>query len=450
MADFFLYNTQQVKRLMQVWDSDNPYAKVRVASNIKQIESSLERYQEMYEDFRPSETFRKNFDANTAAIEQAQRQTEAFFDQAEQATAGDNRFRLNQLWREQSNALARNVVNDLPGNFDNVDVPLQTQPEESQEMLNYRWLGSNQLDQRDKYSKKELAARFGEADEQAVKSKADFVQQRSELLQKQLSASKLKDEKASEGRTRAAEQQQLADNLAKSQQELALQYQQQLAQEQSRLQTQPQSGEGLDRLSLSERPPATGPAAGSGLAYGSGYGGGGGFGGGAFGDFGYGEDDYESRGVANGRVVAGVAMSPDGRRLAAGQPATDAYAVETHLASLDVALPERGVEYMFRTTRGDIEITARAVSQPLLGRLVRLAWIAGALLAIVIAWRLLRRIVPYLAGSLWAAGALILIALISLVFFVLPVLSLLVLIVGIVHLVRLIRARRRRSQPAAA
>ena len=58
------------------------------------------------------------------------------------------------------------------------------------------------------------------------------------------------------------------------------------------------------------------------------------------------------------------------------------------LASLDVELEPRGRKFLFTTPRGDVQVTARAVSDPLLGRLLRLAAVAiGLGLAVVVARR---------------------------------------------------------------
>jgi hypothetical protein len=128
----------------------------------------------------------------------------------------------------------------------------------------------------------------------------------------------------------------------------------------------------------------------------------------------------------------------------------DDLAIETHLASLDVDLPERGVEFLFTTPRGDIEITARAVSESLLERVIRLAWITAGVLVVLVFWQLLKRIGPYLARSMWAAGLLIPVALFSAAGGLFPLLSLLAMFVGIGQLVRLIWLRRARRAAAAS
>jgi hypothetical protein len=161
-----------------------------------------------------------------------------------------------------------------------------------------------------------------------------------------------------------------------------------------------------------------------------------------------------------GGAVGGVAFSPDGRILAtqdfesatdfAQQPTLwyDARAAETHLASLDVDLPLRGREYLFTTTRGDIDITARAVSEPLLGRLTRLLAVAVGFVVLLVVLRVLPRVLPLLHGSRWFAGAVLLVGLLSLLLGIFPILALAALIYSLVQLIRLEIARRRRRAAA--
>ena len=134
-------------------------------------------------------------------------------------------------------------------------------------------------------------------------------------------------------------------------------------------------------------------------------------------------------------------------------PPSDVHAVETHLASLDVDLPLRGREYLFTTPRGDIDITARAVSEPLLGRLIRLLVIAAGFVVLLVLLRVLPRIARVLHRSRWFAAAVLLVGLLSLLLGIFPILALVALIYGLVQLIRLEIARRREhsaTRPAGA
>ena len=98
---------------------------------------------------------------------------------------------------------------------------------------------------------------------------------------------------------------------------------------------------------------------------------------------------------------------------------------------------------MFTTSRSDIDITARAVSDPLLGRLIRLLVIVAGFVVLLVLLRVLPRDAQVLHGSRWFAGAMLLVGLLSLLLGIFPILALVALIYGLVHLIRLEIARRR-------
>jgi hypothetical protein len=101
------------------------------------------------------------------------------------------------------------------------------------------------------------------------------------------------------------------------------------------------------------------------------------------------------------------------------------------LASLDVEIPQDGVEYLFTTPRGKVEITARPVSHWFISRL----WGAGGLLAaVVVLWVLTRpalvRGYRAAANTVWFAVALIVVGLASLVLGILLLAGLIAAVVG--------------------
>ncbi|MCE9545462.1 MAG: hypothetical protein K8T25_08085 [Planctomycetia bacterium] len=110
--------------------------------------------------------------------------------------------------------------------------------------------------------------------------------------------------------------------------------------------------------------------------------------------------------------------------------------------SLDVALPERGRVFYFTAVRGEPEITARAVPNWLVQRLVALLWIAGALAIGLVAYRGFRRAALGGASLGTMATLLIIVGILSIFLGILPVYGLVALVVGIVAA---IRSRRRRA-----
>jgi hypothetical protein len=142
--------------------------------------------------------------------------------------------------------------------------------------------------------------------------------------------------------------------------------------------------------------------------------------------------------------VGGMAFAPSDD-LAAG---VGEFAGQTHLASLDIQLPERGREYFFTTPRGEVQIVAYGIKQSHTSRLVQLLAIAIGISVLVVLYCFLRRLMPVVVSTSAGAILLILLGLISLITMLLPVLGLAALAVGTVQLVRLRKsAKTRRQQP---
>jgi hypothetical protein len=144
-------------------------------------------------------------------------------------------------------------------------------------------------------------------------------------------------------------------------------------------------------------------------------------------------------GYVNGAPTAGLPPTGAGGAGPGAAPATPPAA--TGFVSLDVSIPERGRAYDFTTPRGDIQITGRAVSSPLLGTLARLALAAQVLAVAVLVYRRLRRLRVRPVDPRRSSNVLIAIGAASALLGVLPVLGVLVLLAGVAMKVKLRRAR---------
>jgi hypothetical protein len=111
--------------------------------------------------------------------------------------------------------------------------------------------------------------------------------------------------------------------------------------------------------------------------------------------------------------------------------------VAAGLASLDFRLPERGLVFSFTTPRGQIEITARPIAYPLIGRLIGLVILAAVVL---IAWAASRQPAREAYSRLFstvASGVLLaLVGLVSLITGVFPYAGLVLMVIGIALAIR--------------
>jgi hypothetical protein len=139
-------------------------------------------------------------------------------------------------------------------------------------------------------------------------------------------------------------------------------------------------------------------------------------------------------------AAAEPAKSDEGG-IAAPKPEPPAAVVAAGLASLDFELPRRGTVYRFTTPRGEVELTARHVSNDLLTRLGGLVLVALVGLAACYGVRQAR---PGQLAWLARPAGIILLLLVGLVMIaggVLPVLGLVLLAAGTVLAVGRLWAR---------
>ena len=108
----------------------------------------------------------------------------------------------------------------------------------------------------------------------------------------------------------------------------------------------------------------------------------------------------------------------------------------TGFASLDVQLPQRGLEYRFTTPRGNIEINARVLDNSLWFRLQRLAIVTGMILLVAFCVRIIHSVGYERLLGPKPAALLLVIGFCMLLFGVAPVLGGIALVVGIILIVR--------------
>jgi hypothetical protein len=444
-AGFVSYTTNQIERLRQTMRGSGKFAKVRAAYNLKQLDTAMSQFQSARSyDANP------NLKAQLKASEDALRRGKAElrdFEAAPQQAEMDNRFRLNTRYEGQKSSRSRNVVQDLGGNW--FGQPGQAPAPGSGEAnsFNNQWLDSSQLNNNatvvvttDGRAMPEQAGQAGQpggakpgqpvivfggkcAGELQAQPKAPEVAQGT-----------VKAELAEAGQATVTTDEETGRSGHRAD-DTVLRYQNRLEQQASRHPAVATTGS------------AVGLSAGDAFSA----------------DLDILPFAPESQAQAATRAESAVdvdallaavsrRVQPGGQREIAVRGATAVpagVAAPTGLASLQLQLPEHEEDfyqvYRFSTPRGEVEITAWAVSDNLLTRLLE---VAAVLVAVGVLGYLVRLARAGRFARLWGATGstlMVCVGLLALLFGILPVAGLAALVAGIA-----IKVRRAAARSAAA
>ncbi len=332
------YLTRQMQQLSRLLQSDpDELTRLRCANNLKQLDVAFQEFQSANSRFRSHAYFSTSSAAQSAALEQAERllASQTKNDQGQSVALGDNRIRLGQLVEQQHNQRARNVVNRMDGNFRAVLSENAPQPLSDEETVNSQWFAANQL-MRPPTGHRKQQARDGRivlGTRQSGIQRGNEADMPRDQVQSDFDIANVQLKKQFEG-SDEKQQAAAATNLGRSKDEVASvgrRYAMQLEKQSA------QAGIGLGSTRQ---------------------------GGDAFSSL----QDATMGGMGGG--LAATASTPP-----------------VYLASLDMEIPRRGTVYLFKTPRGEVEITAQAIDNALVGRLWRLALTAAVVAGLLIATR---------------------------------------------------------------
>lgn len=456
------YFYKQIEETKQLLAGSDDYTRTRAMNNLKQLEM-LHWQRKMNLGGEAGDELVQRNDQLLAEARELANQQQA---QQEQLYAEDNRSHLFGLWRGQTQERSKNVVGNLRSNFDQLDQALDPMQQKGGAGYNAEWFARNKLASEGKPAAKPAEPGKGEpADPSAPQSRVTLGKKGSGTDAAEKGAElQLNDFERDAKKPGASEQPPNAPaneadrsggGKEQHEQQNIRRYQERLEQKQMQLnelqkgrefdgrQGQPQAdADGKYYLPLQSgfgagqpqvggfdsrtvppgTPPGSGPQPPGGMP---------------------GMPAAQGGGVAvapsTARPQAQIVgeITPDvtdiggggmGGGRGSGSGAAPAIA---GLASLDVEIPQDGVEYLFTTPRGKVEITARPVSHWFISRL----WGAGGLLAaVVVLWVLTRpalvRGYRAAANTVWFAVALIVVGLASLVLGILPLAGLIAAVVG--------------------
>ena len=481
LANRLAYQTKKVETLRQVLQDANPFAKARAANNLMQIGLAVHNYHDSYDHVR-NDRLREEASKNSLVIEQAQSEVEELVESLGRDAQMDNRSRLRKQVEQQKGKRARNVVVQMGKNFDAAAVEQGQGPAR----FNSEWFDKSQLSN-SIMAEKEVADAKGKAKvppqaaSRLVEGKKPAARYDRKVRGPGVSQAVAQpaNQPAPAGQSSSARGrsmgQQAAPQPPQKKLDAVARYQQRHMQKQG----------GMAMRSVPTDAPALQPAPGNARGGVAGRGGMmGGMGMGmaegegreqAFGarptqrdsvdqsfqvfgrrvdeanavvagdPFARPEQSVVVRGeVSSGMQVPGVFsadVAGDGItetlahhdlrqaiRQAGGQPG--AAAMPTGLASLDVEIPELGQStvYLFTTPQGEVEISARALSNDKLKAFVQSILVLAAAMLVLFVVRLVRRgSFNWLIGR---TGSTCLIVLGLLGFFVFPVISFLAIVIG--------------------
>ncbi len=352
-AGYVAYQTQQVEKLTQIIRASNEFSKSRAIYNVEKLGEQLRQMNSRRAAATSNERLRENLDSNARVLEAANQEIEELENQNVQTT--DNRERLNAFYGQQQNALARNSVTRLGGNFAAGKPTSENGPAQvdTGTLFDRAWFGPSGQSASPADSRKPQGGLPGKDAAPAKKRLQDEqsfrVQQQMKMPAEGDAAKQVfegprpqterqpPDQSGSRGRNRALG----------TKSELNRAYMDKI-QQQAAMSQQGQNG------------------------------------------------------------VASVLPTPqqDGEQLegaqAAGQATVQAPPQQglAGLASLEFELPHRGQTFYFTTPRGNVTISARPLRRELSQRLVNFLWLVGILAALVVIVAVVRRISGSRAGRI--------------------------------------------------
>ena len=413
------YNTRQLQKIAEVLSGDDDYARARAIANSNRLMAENKSLINQQAGRRGNQELSENVDLNATWTEVVGGKLKKADVVDATIDTVDNRGRLEKAWRAQRNERASNVVQDtgrnwnpegelqqlengsgIGGEIDEADRPID-------QGFNEKWLKGNELS-RDGFSADQVpkeneetafdqrAGRYQVAPQDAKKASnkvrgkaglfADSIQQG------QSQKSEIGGRGGGGGGDGDSGYLDRFESKIESTKNNARRYQEKLKAQQS---TQHRS---------------------SGL-FGSQHG-----------------KEAEKRLRERGQIPAGGAIAradlKESQQVAAS-PTTAGPSI-SGMASLEVTIPARGDLYLFTTPRGNVQISARTISTPLLGRLIALGWVVGVVVLALILIRWIRRGGLSALGDRRGSRVLIVLGLASLLTCIFPIAGLLMIIAGLV------------------
>ncbi len=382
-AGYVAYSTEQAVRMAQTLRAEDSFAQVRAAANLKRLRSQIDRVRNTTNQFRGNKNLQQQWDRNTVILQGAEKQARLLDQTLERGLDLDNRGNLNEYYESQTGSRSSNVVQEGGTNFAVDMTPDADTSTEATGQFDGDWFAGNELANVDAIAGADEAGLARSAGDEEVgrifgldelrKLPSSGGKGRAQPRAPEVAQGEqkriLKKTRSMKRKGQRGRKEEVSDRVGR--------YQQALEKEADRYMDKV-----APRTPMSDADDTVHtPASGSGFFAGA----------------------------------AGMPMLPSG------------------LVSLDVHIPTRGILYQFTTPRGDVKITARAVSRTFLANLARWA-IVFAVIAVL--WRGYKFVLQERFADKYVRTisiALIVAGLASVLTGVLPLAGVLALIVGLVR-----------------
>jgi hypothetical protein len=361
-AGLLEYNTRQIGLAIRSLRSDDTFASTRAANNLKALQADAVRLKQSALGYSNNPELSKQLLSNSSIQEGLQAEISTPAEQDGKQGEADNRSRLGDFYRSQAGSRANDVVSQTGENFQPQVVPPAGQPGEPAQgqTLDRSWFAKNKLE--NPQAQEPGASPAAKDQGRPAYAGSVYAGSSAGLTPAQPAAPNAFLKQADQADELDRKSAKHRESSAKKAPNQAQRYAERLEQQQKETPNRDQTiNFGLDvgrdgsslaneQLSAPQAPGSGGAPMGGGMPMGK-------------------------RGGEGGFVYQ-PGQQPAQQAAQSLAPAA--------LASLDVELRPQGKKYLFTTPRGDVEVTARAVSATLLGRLVRLA-ILVVLLAVLFA-----------------------------------------------------------------
>lgn len=380
-AGYLAYQNKQLERFADMLHGPASFAQTRAANNLRALRGEVSSYLTSQSRFRQNEQLQRESARNDQEWTDAERQlVEVEKENAEQPT-DDNRDKLIEVYGGQQSRRSKNVARDLGQNFEATGQGQQGAVDGKEE-FSRQWLHSNRLANPEGTPDSRGGGRVQVVDRSA--SMSDEQAKNPSAGRPRVPGLAPLDESHGSGKGQDSQPEQTEDDST-----TVSRYQKKLAKQQDESQSLDQS-----------EPQPEGPVGGEGMP------------------------------TAMPPSKDALPSDDEGKNEPLDTLAKPGYEA-ANMASLDIELPVRGIEYWFTTPRGDVQVSARAISRTLTARLIRLGWLLAAFVVLGVLYRWIARGgLAVLAGRL-GSSLLIVLGLFSLISGVFPGVGLIGLIAGV-------------------